>query len=228
MSLFRGAQLHPALCIQISSSLLHCLSSWVFNSLMRRCPQPADLRSAHWGATLRLRLRPIQAWAERQGLELAAQAHLSLLTQAVALLTRDPCVDLTAQNFRLKPDQVHRLLQDQDQHRDRVPNSVQTQDCHLEEPLTLDLPLLLPEQGYCSHSMRGVPLGLREFMEAVCDQGVVTVTPEPHASDWTIHFSDCSSETLLVGACGSPGKDKSSILVLWAYIQPPCLCCSSA
>ncbi|XP_072314349.1 afadin [Eucyclogobius newberryi] len=211
MSLLRRCKVHPALSIQLFSQLFHYVSAWLFNRLMAPRPDPAVLRSRHWGATLRRRLGPIEAWAERQGLELAAECHLGLIAQATALLTMEPSEQVQeAQSccFRLSPVQIQTLLQDphQDVPRGWISGLVSAAeassdpslDLQLEESLTLQLPLLLPEHGYCSQTLRGVPPGLTQFMEPVCKRGLCSLTSAPLASgDWTVHFSNVAppSET---------------------------------
>ncbi|KAJ0062879.1 hypothetical protein NL108_008204, partial [Boleophthalmus pectinirostris] len=211
MSLFRRCKLHAALSIQLFSQLFHFISAWLFNRLLAPQPEPAALCSHHWGATLRHRLSPIEAWAERQGLELAADCHLGLITQVktscslvfgVVLFCME-LLNFTANKIYkviLKPtinvnsdvDWVAGLISAAQSSSDQSP------DLPLEESLTLHLPLLLPEHGYCSQTLRGVPPGLTEFMEPVCKRGLCSVSPAPLSSgDWTVHFSDTapSSET---------------------------------
>lgn len=45
-------------------------------------------------------------------------------------------------------------------------------DIRLEESLDLRLPFLLPEGGYSCDTVRGIPLGLREFLEPICQKGL--------------------------------------------------------
>ena len=45
-----------------------------------------ELRCKGWGTRIRLRLSRVEAWAEKQGLELAAECHLARVTQAMNLL----------------------------------------------------------------------------------------------------------------------------------------------
>ncbi|XP_055086924.1 afadin-like [Periophthalmus magnuspinnatus] len=195
MSLFRRCKLHAALSIQLFSHLFHFISLWLFRRLLAPRPEPAALRSHQWGATLRHRLAPIEAWAERQGLELAADCYLGLIIQATVLLTSDPCVEV-------RPVHIQALLQEynyrpHERDSDWVAGlvSVDRLDVPLEESLTLQQPLLLPEHGYCSQALQGVPPGLTEFMETVCKKGVCSVTPQPLASgDWTVHFGALSCE----------------------------------
>lgn len=44
-------------------------------------------------------------------------------------------------------------------------------DVKLEEDFQLQLPFLLPEEGYSSDIIRGVPVGLQEFLEPLCETG---------------------------------------------------------
>lgn len=81
MSLLRRCQINPALTIQLFSQLFHFISVWLFNQLMVAENSPPGLRSHYWGSALRKRLTPIEAWAERQGLELAADCHLGHILQ---------------------------------------------------------------------------------------------------------------------------------------------------
>lgn len=81
MSLLRRCRVNPALTIQLFSQLFHFISAWLFNQLMTLQAGAPGRRSHHWGAALRGRLAAIEAWAERQGLELAAECHLGRVIQ---------------------------------------------------------------------------------------------------------------------------------------------------
>ena len=84
MNLLRGSRVNAALTIQLFSQLFHYISMWLFNKLVK--DQRSGLCSKYWGAKLTRRLHRIQAWAEKQGLELAADCHLSRIIQAAFLL----------------------------------------------------------------------------------------------------------------------------------------------
>ncbi|MEQ2295912.1 hypothetical protein AMECASPLE_019458 [Ameca splendens] len=63
----------------------------------------------------------------------------------------------------------------------------------LEESLDLLLPFLLPEGGYSCDTVRGIPQGLREFLEPICQKGLCCLTSVPHSQgDWTAYFSECT------------------------------------
>lgn len=74
-------RVNPALTIQLFSRLFHFISIWLFNQLMSPEADAPGLRSHYWGAALRQRLTAIEAWAERHGLELAADVHLGHIIQ---------------------------------------------------------------------------------------------------------------------------------------------------
>lgn len=81
MSLLRRCRVNPALTIQLFSQLFHFISAWLLNQLLSLQASARGLRSHYWGAALRHRLVAMEAWAERQGLELAAACHLGRLIQ---------------------------------------------------------------------------------------------------------------------------------------------------
>ena len=62
------------------SQLFHFINMFLFNEVVTR-PE-LKLCCHHWGVRIRLRLSRVEAWAEKQGLELAAECHLARVTQA--------------------------------------------------------------------------------------------------------------------------------------------------
>lgn len=79
MSLLRRCRVNAALTIQLFSQLFHFINMWLFNKLAMEAD--SGLCSHYWGAILRQQLSHIEAWAEKQGLELAADCHLSRIVQ---------------------------------------------------------------------------------------------------------------------------------------------------
>lgn len=79
MSLLRRCRVNAALTIQLFSQLFHFINMWLFNKLVTEAD--SGLCSHYWGAILRQQLSHIEAWAEKQGLELAADCHLSRIVQ---------------------------------------------------------------------------------------------------------------------------------------------------
>ncbi|KAM9842539.1 afadin [Aulostomus maculatus] len=223
MSLLRRCQVNPALTIQLFSQLFHFISIWLFNHLLSPEANAPGLRSHYWGAALRLRLTPIEAWAERQGLELAANCHLGHIVQATMLLTMNKyslqdAKDIQNTCFKLNSRQLQTLLTgyfyapDEPHIPPDLIDAVVTaagasadlligkegRDIQLEESLDLHLPFLLPEGGYSPDSVRGVPPGMREFLEPICQKGLCSLTSSPEG-DWTVFFSEppsCAERTL--------------------------------
>ncbi|XP_014887166.1 afadin isoform X1 [Poecilia latipinna] len=216
MSLLRRCRVNPALTIQLFSQLFHFISAWLFNQLMAPEPGTPGLRSHYWGAALRQRLTPIKVWAERQGLELAADCHLGHITQATALLTMSKysasdAKDIQTSCFKLNSLQL-RMLMDGYMYGPSEPqippdltdavakaakaladNLIRSEggELRLTESLDLLLPFLLPQGGYSCEMLRGVPQGFREFLEPICQKGLCCLTPVAHSQgDWTAHFSE--------------------------------------
>ena len=79
MSLLRRCRVNAALTIQLFSQLFHYINMWLFNKLVLE-PQ-LGLCTRAWGRRLRRRLSYVEAWAEKQGLELAADCHLCRIVQ---------------------------------------------------------------------------------------------------------------------------------------------------
>ena len=69
----------------------------------------------------------------------------------------------------------------------------------LEEDFVLQLPFLLPEDGYSCDIVRGVPGGLADFLAPLQRVGLCVMTPQPSSSGfWTIYMD-------VAGGPGGPG-----------------------
>jgi afadin len=84
---------NAALTIQLFSQLFHFINMWSFNKVVTSptSPHPQQPHSVcyctrAWGLRLKSKLAQLEAWAERQGLELAADCHLARIIQAAHLL----------------------------------------------------------------------------------------------------------------------------------------------
>ena len=84
MNLLRRCRVNAALTIQLFSQLFHFINMWVFNILVTE--KSLRLCTRVWGVRLKRRLARVEAWAEKQGLELAADCHLCRIIQ-VGVLT---------------------------------------------------------------------------------------------------------------------------------------------
>ncbi|XP_070776147.1 afadin [Enoplosus armatus] len=219
MSLLRRCRVNPALTIQLFSQLFHFISAWLFNQLMSPEANTPGLRSHYWGAALRQRLTAIEAWAERQGLELAADCHLGHIIQATMLLTmnkystqdakdiQNTCFKLNSLQLQMllasylyatnephiPPDLIDAVVAAAEALSDNLIRS-EGRDIQLEESLDLHLPFLLPEGGYSCDTVRGIPPGFREFLEPICQKGLCCLTSQPNSKgDWTVYFSEPTS-----------------------------------
>ena len=66
----------------------------------------------------------------------------------------------------------------------------------LEEDPDLQLPFLLPEDGYTSDVLRGVPGGLHDFIEPLQANGLCQFRASPEASgNWTVYFLPVYAES---------------------------------
>ena len=84
MNLLRRCRVNAALTIQLFSQLFHFINMWLFNILVKE--QHHQFCARVWGVRLKRRLGSIEAWAEKQGLELAADCHLCRISQVCVVL----------------------------------------------------------------------------------------------------------------------------------------------
>ncbi|KAK5879740.1 hypothetical protein CesoFtcFv8_022833 [Champsocephalus esox] len=219
MSLLRRCRVNAALTIQLFSQLFHFINMWLFNKLVT--DTDSGLCCHYWGAILRQQLSHIEAWAEKQGLELAADCHLSRIVQATTLLTMDKYSMQDVQNihntcFKLNSLQLHALMNNYhcapdepyippelidhvvavaENTADELARS-DGREVQLEEDPDLQLPFLLPEDGYSCDVVRNLPNGLQDFLEPLLQRGFCRLVPHPRSpGTWTVHFegADCDS-----------------------------------
>uniref|UniRef100_A0A671NFG7 Afadin n=1 Tax=Sinocyclocheilus anshuiensis TaxID=1608454 RepID=A0A671NFG7_9TELE len=244
MSLLRRCRVNAALTIQLFSQLFHFINMWLFNKLVTEAD--SGLCSHYWGAILRQQLSHIEAWAEKQGLELAADCHLSRIVQATTLLTMDKYSMQDVQNinntcFKLNSLQLNALLSNYhcapdepyippelidhvvavaENTADELARS-DGREVQLEEDPDLQLPFLLPEDGYSCDVVRNIPNGFQEFLEPLCQRGFCRLTPHPRSpGTWTIYFEGAdltlkkhNGMGLSIVAAKGAGQDKLGIYI---------------
>ncbi|KAG8583293.1 hypothetical protein GDO81_008357 [Engystomops pustulosus] len=212
MSLLRRCRVNAALTIQLFSQLFHFINMWLFNRLVT--DPDSGLCSHYWGAIIRQQLAHIEAWAEKQGLELAADCHLSRIIQATTLLTMDKythqdipninntCFKLNSlqlqallTNYHCAPDEPYIPTELIESVRSVAENTADElarsdgREVQLEEDPDLQLPFLLPEDGYSCDVVRNIPNGLQEFLEPLCQKGYCRLIPHTRSpGTWTIYF----------------------------------------
>ena len=68
----------------------------------------------------------------------------------------------------------------------------------LEEDQDLQLPFLLPEDGYSCDTIKGVPNGLGEYVEPITRAGLCRMMLQPQASGlWTVYMLDDESSQII-------------------------------
>uniref|UniRef100_A0A8C3WJH1 Afadin n=1 Tax=Catagonus wagneri TaxID=51154 RepID=A0A8C3WJH1_9CETA len=222
MALLRRCRVNAALTIQLFSQLFHFVNMWLFNRLLT--DPESGLCSHYWGAIVRQQLGHVEAWAEKQGLELAADCHLSRVVQATTLLTMDKYAPEDAPNinstcFKLNSLQLQALLHNYHCAPDEPlvpPDLIESvvavaentadelarsdgREVRLEEDPDLQLPFLLPEDGYSCDVVRNIPNGLQEFLDPLCQRGFCRLIPQPRSpGTWTIYFEGADYESHLM------------------------------
>ncbi|KAG1681978.1 Afadin [Nymphon striatum] len=214
MSLLRRCRVNAALTIQLFSQLFHFINMWLFNRIA--CESQSMYCSRLWGVRMKRRLARVEIWAEKQGLELAADCHLSRIVQAAHLLQApksnpEDISNISSTCFKLNSLQLRALLEKYQAVPDEPPipqdllaNVIKVaentadeltksdgREVKLEEDHELQLPFLLPEDGYSCDIVRGVPAGLQEFLFPHITSNLCRMAVQPSSSGyWTIYMSD--------------------------------------
>ncbi|XP_008568812.1 PREDICTED: afadin-like, partial [Galeopterus variegatus] len=72
-------------------------------------------------------------------------------------------------------------------------------EVQLEEDPDLQLPFLLPEDGYSCDVVRNIPNGLQEFLDPLCQRGFCRLIPHTRSpGTWTIYFEGADYESHLM------------------------------
>uniref|UniRef100_UPI00358FF7A0 afadin-like isoform X1 n=2 Tax=Myxine glutinosa TaxID=7769 RepID=UPI00358FF7A0 len=198
-----------ALLVQIFSRLFALLGVFLFNVVMR--DTELGLRSRYWGCKLGERLVSLVAWAEQRGLERIAECHLGHLLQAIHLLTMSKAGPQDVQGiintcFRLNSVQL-RVLLDSYQYAPSEPLIPQVlteqlvalaeestdregeQPPQLEESMEFHLPYVLPEDGYSSECLHGVPKGFSEALNVFGLTDKCQLLLQPPYRNWMVFFN---------------------------------------
>ncbi|CAH2992029.1 unnamed protein product [Chilo suppressalis] len=202
MVLLRRCRVNAALTIQLFSHLFHYINAVCFNKLVT---EPGTI-SARWGAALSARFALLAAWAERQGLEIAADCHLARTHQAARLIqgeyrTADEARAALSACFKLNSVQVRALLaplaspevlEAAVNHARALSDELHRSDgreIRLEESVWLGTGLLIPGDGFSAEVVRGVPPGLAEFVAPLQRGGLCRLAHQPHAvGAWTVYM----------------------------------------
>ncbi len=96
-------------------------------------------------------------------------------------------------------------------------------DVQLEEEPDLQLPFLLPEDGYSCDILRGVPAGLADFLDPLAHTGLCRLTlhgPGP----WTVYMANVDDEVCTIDTLLSPRLGFEGVRLL-IYIYLDCGVC---
>lgn len=204
MGLLRRCRVNAALTIQLFSQLFHYINCVCFNTIVGNPPMCIDV----WGQVLFERLRILEVWAMRQGLELAADFHLAKINQCAKFLMAAKTTDAEVQQlarscFRLNSLQMAALLSQQDQ---LAPGLLETaigmaeavadeltrsdgREVCLEESPDLQVALLIPDDGFSCDVVRGIPAGLVDFVSQLQTAGMCRLAAQPTSVGlWTVYM----------------------------------------
>lgn len=203
MALLRRCRVNAALTIQLFSQLFHYINVVCFNKLVTT-PQMCN---AQWGKVVQERLQLLETWAERQGLELAADCHLAKINQCAEFLQSpktsvNEVQQLAHSCFRLNSLQMAALISQEQIPRNLVDTAIRMaesvadeltradgREVRLEESPDLPLALLLPDDGFSCDVVRGIPVGLVDFLTPLQNAGMCRLAPQPTSIGlWTVYM----------------------------------------
>ncbi|XP_055858558.1 afadin [Episyrphus balteatus] len=203
MALLRRYRVNAALTIQLFSQLFHYINAICFNTIVSN----SHMCTAEWGKLLTERLQLLEMWAERQGLELAADCHLAKINQCAQFLQSpkssiEEIQKLTCSCFRLNSLQIAALLQQEKIPRNLVDSVIRmaesvadeltradSREVRLEESPELHLVLLLPDDGFSCDVVRGIPSGLLDFLNPLQSAGICRLAAQPTSIGlWTVYM----------------------------------------
>ncbi|CAF3461693.1 unnamed protein product [Rotaria socialis] len=236
MDLLRKCRVNAALTIQMFSQIFHYINTWLFNRIVC-CPE-LKLCAHFWGEKLALRLKSISDWAQRQGLELASDCHLTKVNQICLLLqnakrdAHDVQQLISNNTFKLNSVQIKQILNNYVLNRNESPISPTFSQALLaaaykqvdenlrregvlvqlaEEP-ELNLPFLLPEDGYTCENLRGIPQQLFEFIEPMSRSSICRLFTNPHSLGmWTEFMHSQTNENGLTNINNNNDGTSSSV-----------------
>ncbi|RZB39143.1 afadin [Asbolus verrucosus] len=211
MNLLRKCRVNAALTIQLFSQLFH----WISAKALANVISNSNLCTRSFGNKLFNRLRNLQAWAESQGLELAAECHLAKIVQCAHLMqapkyTPEELANLSSACFKLNSMQLGALLRQYKaepgeklapppllEQAAKAAESVadelaraEGREVTLYEDPAPPLQLLLPDDGFSCDVVQGVPPGLADFLHPLQASGLCRLAAQPTSSGhWTVYMS---------------------------------------
>ncbi|XP_070491229.1 afadin isoform X3 [Chironomus tepperi] len=203
MALLRRCRVNAALTIQLFSQLFHYINVVCFNKFVTT----SHMCTSTWGKALSDRLALLELWAEKQGLELAADCHLAKINQCAEFLQAPKTSvtevqQLACSCFRLNSLQMASLLSQETISRALIDATVRMaesvadeltradgREIRLEESPDLPLALLLPVDGFSCDVVRGIPAGLVDFLSQFQSAGWCRLASQPTSIGlWTVYM----------------------------------------
>ncbi|XP_058812583.1 afadin isoform X4 [Topomyia yanbarensis] len=203
MALLRRCRVNAALTIQLFSQLFHYINVVCFNKFVTT----SHMCTSAWGKALSERLSLLELWAEKQGLELAADCHLAKINQCAQFLQAPKTSvtevqQLVCSCFRLNSLQMAALLSQETIPRNLIDATVRMaesvadelsradgREIRLEESPELPLALLLPDDGFSCDVVRGIPAGLVDFLNPFQMANMCRLASQPTSIGlWTVYM----------------------------------------
>ncbi|XP_062564874.1 afadin isoform X7 [Armigeres subalbatus] len=203
MALLRRCRVNAALTIQLFSQLFHYINVVCFNKFVTT----SHMCTSAWGKALSERLSLLELWAEKQGLELAADCHLAKINQCAQFLQAPKTSvtevqQLACSCFRLNSLQMAALLSQETIPRNLIDTAVRMaesvadelsradgREIRLEESAELPLALLLPDDGFSCDVVRGIPAGLVDFLSPFQMANMCRLASQPTSIGlWTVYM----------------------------------------
>ncbi|XP_070491228.1 afadin isoform X2 [Chironomus tepperi] len=226
MALLRRCRVNAALTIQLFSQLFHYINVVCFNKFVTT----SHMCTSTWGKALSDRLALLELWAEKQGLELAADCHLAKINQCAEFLQAPKTSvtevqQLACSCFRLNSLQMASLLSQETISRALIDATVRMaesvadeltradgREIRLEESPDLPLALLLPVDGFSCDVVRGIPAGLVDFLSQFQSAGWCRLASQPTSIGlWTVYMHQFNGRSPSVMSTKMPQPEVQTI-----------------
>ncbi|OQV23477.1 Afadin [Hypsibius exemplaris] len=221
LQLARRCRLNAALTIHVFCHLFHYTSVWLFNSIVHN----PDRCNRHFGTWLRGGLDHLLDWADKHGLEVAAEHHLGKIVQVTNLLNMPKLDAIPSSYASAAPTAqfpsgalLHGMYEPSPEARDRaftaelIDSVANIAEAHVdelarqngervqrEEPMQLQLPVVIPEEGYwwelslaCGRVTRILEPLSRKVNLNIC---ICEMVVHPYSQgSWTVYLIPSSGE----------------------------------
>lgn len=187
-----------------------------FSFLSKQFVTTSHMCTSIWGKALSDRLSILELWAEKQGLELAADCHLAKINQCAEFLQKPKTnvtevQQLSCSCFRLNSLQIAALLSQETIPRALIDATVRMaesvadeltmrdgREICLEESPDLPLALLLPVDGFSCDHVSGIPAGLHDFLTPYQNAQMCRLAPQPTSIGlWTVYMHQFNVRLIL-------------------------------